>query len=420
MPDQMKPGGAEPVGLMEGEESSVMQSSETRTKQGKKGNKMNKMMNASAVSVDHTRHDNSLGEVGFEHLGKSLAARLEEGVPTQDSLAQAERCLRELQSVMARLGLDWKVIPYGSFVNGFGTVSSDIDVTCCQPGEKAGGDAQRKAVEALGNWIVPMIQLHGSFSIVEEILGARIPILKLRFENTLNVDVSCHNQKPVMNTRLFKAYSKMDPRIKELGIAIKLWARGVGICDATKKNLSSYSFTLMVIYFLQVHPDVELPVLPVDAFEEGGLREHDERVMDAMASWNCRLTLLEIMSRFFAFYADAFVWGNEVVSVRCGRRHMAPDPCFGKLRGRHTWRLHIEDPFELERNLHCVLGEVEEEQLRSAFTEACGDMQAIVCQPLCSRPQHPSRMSGRMWQLRRALHISSYLRSQQRTTTWSI
>jgi len=141
MPDQMKPGGAEPVGLMEGEESSVMQSSETRTKQGKKGNKMNKMMNASAVTVDHTRHDNSLGEVGFEHLGKSLAARLEEGVPTQDSLAQAERCLRELQSVMARLGLDWKVIPYGSFVNGFGTVSSDIDVTCCQPGEKAGGDA---------------------------------------------------------------------------------------------------------------------------------------------------------------------------------------------------------------------------------------------------------------------------------------
>jgi hypothetical protein len=289
--------------------------------------------------------------------------------------------MRELQMIMGRLNLDWKVCPFGSFANGFGTVFSDLDVTCCQPRPQSGIDAQKDAALALGSWIIPLLQLHDSFSVVEEILGARVPILKLRFENQLDVDLSCHNPKPLLNTCLLKAYSEVDTRIKDLGLAVKVWSKRAGVCDATKKNLSSYAFSLLVIYFLQVHSEVSLPVLPAEAFEENGKpRNADEYIMLANRAWRCDLSLPELMVRFFAFYSSqepgSFDWGSEVASIRLGRRRDSQDPLFAKLRGTHTRRLHVEDPYELQRNMHCVLGAVEEDQLRGAFSKAWCDMQA--------------------------------------------
>ena len=65
------------------------------------------------------------------------------------------------------------------------------------------------------------------------------------------------------------------------------------------------------------------------------------------------------LARFFFFYSDSrqFQWGSEVVSVRMGCRLTMEHQCFAWLE---TWnqtnRLHIEDPFILDRNLNCVLG----------------------------------------------------------------
>jgi len=365
------------------------QPSETVARQAKKGNKMNK---AAPVAAEKCSKTDSSPQRPFAFLTRPIAKRLTEVVPTGDSCARADRCLSALQSMMEWLGPQWDVQPFGSFANGFGTFHSDLDVTCCHRGNKLDGDSQRIAASDLSNLILPMIRQHNSFSIVEEILGARVPILKLRFENVLDVDVSCHNAIPVNNTQLLRAYSRMDSRIKALGLAIKLWAKSGGVCDATKSNLSSYSFTLLVIYFLQVHPDSQLPTLPVEAFEDGGKHERDERVIAAMAGWHCSLSLAELVARFFAFYSgnqpNAFVWGDEVVAVRSGARTGVQHPSFYQLRGRHARRLHIQDPFQVQRNLHCVLGESEEEQLRTAFSDAWHDIQSN-CVPLALRSADP-------------------------------
>lgn len=90
----------------------------------------------------------------------------------------------------------------------------------------------------------------------------------------------------------------------------------------------------------------------------------------ARSSWTCLLTLEELLARFIWFYTVDFVWGNEVVSPRLGSRFFSVVPAFEKLRGRHSVRLHIEDPYELERNLHCVLSEEAEARLRKAFQNA--------------------------------------------------
>merc|ERR1719203_2418727 len=70
------------------------------------------------------------------------------------------------------------------------------------------------------------------------------------------------------------------------------------------------------------------------------------------------------------FYTQDFVWGYEVVSVRLGHRLHTHEQFYEELRGKWQARLHVEDPFQLERNLNCVLGEVEEGRLREAFGQA--------------------------------------------------
>jgi DNA polymerase sigma len=280
-------------------------------------------------------------------LLESVQAELNKVKPTEGSVACAGNCLSELSAAVRQLGPEWDVQPFGSFANGFATVSSDLDVTCQQRGRELSSDVQAQSALAL-DAIAQVLEHRPDFTIEERIFGARIPLLKLRFANRLEVDLSCHNPTPILNTRLLRAYSNMDSRIRELGVVIKLWSKRVGVCDATKSNLSSYSFTLLVIYFLQVHKDVRLPVLPVDAFRDDAKQEADERVVKAMANWRCDLSLLDLMSRFFAFYCDpgnaGFRWGDEVVSVRCGEQHMIYESMFPMLRCSHMRRLHIDDP----------------------------------------------------------------------------
>ena len=124
------------------------------------------------------------------------------------------------------------------------------------------------------------------------------------------------------------------------------------VCGAPKGYLSSYTFALMVIYFLQV--DQKLPCLRVEDFSSVG------PLHSLKYDWFCPTQLPELLFRFFTFYTQTFVWGTEVVSVRLGHRKMSSDPDFVSLPRREVPRLHVEDPF-LPRNLNCVLGTDKEE-----------------------------------------------------------
>ena len=112
-----------------------------------------------------------------------------------------------------------------------------------------------------------------------------MPIIKLRFEQCLEVDVSCQNLRALRNTRLLRAYSMLSPLLHELVIAIKVWAKEAGVCGAADRNLSSYAYTLVAIYFMQVIPDVGFPCLSTEAFEHGALGWEDPRVRRAREDW---------------------------------------------------------------------------------------------------------------------------------------
>jgi DNA polymerase sigma len=61
------------------------------------------------------------------------------------------------------------------------------------------------------------------------------------------------------NTALLRAYTSIDERVADLGLAIKLWAKGNSLNDASQGTLSSYSWIVMMLHYLQ---RTEPPVVP--------------------------------------------------------------------------------------------------------------------------------------------------------------
>lgn len=301
-------------------------------------------------------------------LDRLLEERLAQSAMTEEESAYIQEALDSLAVTVRQAGEDWCARPFGSAASALRTRGSDVDVTCLCEG---GPPADQSLASLISEKIGPLFQSHPRFKIVEEVLHAKVPILKLRFDDQLEIDLSCQNTRALQNTRLLRAYADLDERVRNFVIAVKLWAKGAGVCGASNGRLSSYAFTLLAIYYLQVDPEVALPCLPADAFrEEAYLGQDDERIVsDYRGRWSCPLSAVELLQRFFQFYHSGFSWGDEVVSVRLGTRH-ATGPQYPRLRGRHVQRLHIEDPFLVERNLHCVLGGEEEAELWQAFGQA--------------------------------------------------
>jgi len=330
-------------------------------------------------------------ESSLENLGCSVRQVLLDKRRSEEEVARCDECVAELDALVhQQLGNGWQVQAFGSLANGFCTATSDLDVTCvfnCK-----GENDKRSAAHLLGWNLRSVLQSNPRFEVVEQVLSARVPILKLRFDGLLDVDLSAHNTQPLFNTRLLKTYCQLDPSIRDLGVAVKLWSKAADVVGASKFNLSSYAINLLVVYFLQVDPKVQLPLLPTNAFGSGALCDADPRVISVQMSWKCPLSLPQLIFRFFSFYAEEFVWGSEVVAVRLGRRLFSNEPTFRDLPGRWNSRINIEDPFETNRNLHCVLEAANEANLHAALVEALNRLKwglVPVGMQLDSQPSSP-------------------------------
>lgn len=284
-------------------------------------------------------------------LQQALQMRLDQSVMRDVDLSAVSQCIRELELAVMQLGPQWRVQPFGSVANGFGVRGSDVDATCYLVGTQSPN--MRTAASELQTRLLPLLNNHPKFEVVDLIWNARVPIVKLKFDTLLDVDLSCHNTEALSNTRLLRAYAELAPQVRELGVLVKLWAKGEGVCGASRGYLSSYSLTLMAIYFLQVDPSVRMPCLPTEAFDGCG-------TPSVRVAWRCALSTASLLARFLAFFSAHFQWGTEVVCVRRGQRATTDDLAFAQLGSRSSQRLHIEDPFLRSRNLNGVLGLEEE------------------------------------------------------------
>mmetsp|Transcript_21906 Transcript_21906/g.61218 ORF Transcript_21906/g.61218 Transcript_21906/m.61218 type:complete len:571 (-) Transcript_21906:93-1805(-) len=319
-------------------------------------------------------------DIDFVSVATVLPCKVEYPERVAAIIAHVERAASCVESV--------SVHAFGSAVNGFGDAASDVDLVLeASPANlRKGLDLGKVSKKDLAPRSLACLQRslrqHG-FTIVQKVLGAKVPILKLKRDG-VDCDLSCNNLLPVFNTRLLKAYSEIDRRIVDLTQAVKAWARSKGVHGAPHGNLSSYAFTLMSIFYMQMRgalPCIQRAAPELQKFYSEGGKKYNV-AMDLSSPSGQKPGVAISFNDFVLFYLTEYVWGDaSVVSVRRGVCQGAD--CYPELKmtlrervGEAEARelLHIEDPFDVCRNLNCVLAPGRTVQLWCALEDAAAEV----------------------------------------------
>lgn len=204
------------------------------------------------------------------------------------------------------------------------------------------------------------------------------------------VNLSVNSLTPLYNAALLAECGRLEPRARELILLTKRWAKDRGLCHAAKGHLSPYVWTLLVIFFCQVHDSDEGTLLPpLEGFEtcSGLMKGANGKPMaaakvpaaaasvPATAVGSTKRTAGALFKEFMTFYVKTFDWRSEAVSIRLGRRappertlplHIIVDSESGATEVGPS----IEDPFEPMQNLGSCTTAVSLAHLRSEFSRA--------------------------------------------------
>lgn len=320
------------------------------------------------------------------HMDDALHNLVVSQTPSKASIKKREQVFKHFDDVIFKcFGLHGGL--FGSAVNGFQLKNSDMDVSVLLPTsvqEELLADAQKQrdteiaqvgGAEVGDRWrflnskntkraasIAAARRLADTlrgqdFDVVEVVETARVPIVKCRYsissqaetqhaddndEREVEVDISFCNMIASYNSRLLCAYAEFDPRARALGVLVKLWAKRRGINSPLEGTLSSYSYTLMVIHYLQrrgllpnlQQPDPELlSELQCNSTQELVDGLHNVWFLDPLKfsevskeRWlgakSPEAGLFDLLYGFFRYFVLDFNFYSEVVSIRLGQKRL--------------------------------------------------------------------------------------------------
>lgn len=266
-----------------------------------------------------------------------------------------ELILQDLESFVRRQFAGARLQLFGSSKNGFGFRQSDLDICMVLEGKETMDDVDCiNIIKGLAR----QLKKHPGLKNILPITTAKVPIVKFCHIRTgLEGDISLYNTLALHNTRLLASYATIDRRVKILCYIMKVFAKMCDIGDASRGSLSSYAYTLMVLFFLQQRNP---PVIPVLQEIYDGKTKPEVLVdgwnvyfFDDLKTLPCRWPLYgknsesvgELWLGLLRFYTEDFDFREHVV---CIRQH-ARLTTFNK-----QWTskyIVIEDPFDLNHNL---------------------------------------------------------------------
>ncbi|CAJ1387734.1 unnamed protein product [Effrenium voratum] len=265
----------------------------------------------------------TVGDVLLDSLACSLA-------PDAHARRRMEATRLRLDKAVREIFPEAEYEFFGSAVNGFETSTSDVDVVVMLDQEKRSKSkhSAQVAVEMMGQRLLDMEDEWGIY-VSDLVVNARVPVLKCKSFELVDIDITFNNLLPLYNSRLLKAYASFDERVPKLGRLVKFWAKSRNVNEALEGTLSSYSHCLLLIAYLQREHIV--PVLQrntegrVEMFDD----IHDVYFLDPRRDlhaespqwkeWMAKrpeATLAGLLVGFFRFLAYQLPAHSQVVSVR--------------------------------------------------------------------------------------------------------
>ena len=163
--------------------------------------------------------------------------------PNPESYQKRLEVLERASHLVKSLWSEARIEPFGSFVTGLYLPTSDMDIVI------------------LGHWeALPLRTLERSLaSIAEprsvEVIEASCPIVKyVDRTSKLSVDISFNSLSGPQSAQVIKIFIQQFPVLRELVTIIKQLLLDLDMARVYTGGLSSYSVTILVISFLQLHP----------------------------------------------------------------------------------------------------------------------------------------------------------------------
>ncbi|KAG6964267.1 hypothetical protein JG688_00007774 [Phytophthora aleatoria] len=306
-------------------------------------------------------------------------ALLEQLEPNGAELVAKRAVRRRVQQLLQQNWPTCRVLAFGSSESGLGFGGCDVDLGIYFEDMDVDAQGQFSPQERVDLLATACERLSTAFQVQEFVRNARVPVIKLWDpKRQVACDVCVGGINALLNTALLKYYGRVDPRVRPLVFAIKYWAKQRGINDSVNGTLSSYGYTLLLIFYLQSHyAEMQLPAV-LSLFQDLQSQTKVSMLLERLQS----LPTMELPSTFgtsefnsvgallagfFDFYARRFNMEDEVVSIRMGRALSKTT----KWSHPVSWRLSIEDPFELAHDVGRVIFHRKGQDLiRSEFKRA--------------------------------------------------
>uniref|UniRef100_A0A668A5K0 Terminal uridylyl transferase 7 n=1 Tax=Myripristis murdjan TaxID=586833 RepID=A0A668A5K0_9TELE len=275
--------------------------------------------------------------------------------PDKLEVGVREHILQDLEDFVRRQFAGARLQLFGSSKNGFGFRQSDLDICMVLEGQDNADDLDCIGIiESLAR----LLKKHPGLRNILPITTAKVPIVKFYHIRTgLEGDISLYNTLALHNTNLLASYAAIDRRVKILCYVMKVFAKMCDIGDASRGSLSSYAYTLMVLFFLQQRNPPVIPVLQE-------IYDGEKKPQVLVDGWNVYFwddlktlpsrwpqyeknteTVGELWLGLLRFYTEDFDFREHVVCIR----QQARLTTFNK-----QWTskyIVIEDPFDLNHNL---------------------------------------------------------------------
>ncbi|KAK5869454.1 hypothetical protein PBY51_024169 [Eleginops maclovinus] len=296
---------------------------------------------------------------------------------------------------------------YGSCLTRFAFKTSDINIDVTHPSSMTQPEVLIQVLEIL--------KKSSEFSEVESDFHAKVPAVFCRdVSSGLMCKVSAGNDVACLTTNHLAALSRLEPRLIPLVLSFRYWARLCHVDCQSEGGIPSYSFALMVIFFLQQRKQPILPIYLGRWIEGFDVKRVDEYhltgiSLDLFVRWERRppsstdnrndtrgegrpkpeqkkiddshyseglaclildlgkdVTLGQLWLDLLRFYTLEFALEEHIISIRL-KELLSRE---GKNWPRR--RLAIEDPFALKRNVARSLNsqmvfEYLQERFRTAY-----------------------------------------------------
>lgn len=137
-------------------------------------------------------------------------------------------------------------------------------------------------------------------------------------EVEVHLDILVNNICGVINSKYLRTYSDMNKSVKCLGILIKMWAKQAKLIAQNK--LSSYSFMLMMIFYLirkNIVPNILRPIRSSDYQETPITVKRSKQMADETflvenyfdrrpqkEQFKRKFSLIEVFAGFISFYGE--------------------------------------------------------------------------------------------------------------------